>query len=222
MNEVSPSDWALVISLLGLMCANAFYLGLIVVQGALRLTKKKELSLLWKWGVEKDLLWPHRGKPFIGWGIALTVGAVYTSTFAFFSTFSITEGSRNEVDQASYTFLLFLIAWALGFNFEAQRTEAVLRKVERLEGLREVFRNRFRPSDLLSVYESLKHAPPLFWDEYTQLADEEINEETNQKYRERAGPYRYSLSIRHNRVIISLGVLAIAITLLVAVRDFLW
>ena len=221
MNEVSWTNWAFVIFIFGLMSANAFCLGRIILQGWLRLSQKTNRSRYRTWGVEKDLVWGPQWKWLIFWGIVIAVGAAYTFAFALASTLLVTEDSGLGVGQVYDTFSYFFIAFLLGVAIEVQHLEDVQRKVKRFEGLREVFRSRFRPSDLLSVYESMKQAPPLFWEEYTQLPEEEVNEETNQKYRERAAPYRYNLSIRHNIIVIVVGVLALVLATLVAAKDVL-
>ena len=222
MSEVSWINWVFVIFAFGLMCANAFILGRVILQGWLRLSQRTNRSRFSKWGLEKDLFWGPQWKWLICWGIVIAVGAAYTFVLALASTLLVTGDSGLGLGQVYDTFSFFLIGLILGVAIEIQHLEDVQRKVKTFEGLREVFHSRFRPSDLLSVYESMKQAPPLFWEEYTQLPEEEVNEATNQKYRERAAPYRYNLAIRHNRMTILVGVLALAIATLVAVGDFLW
>ena len=148
---------------------------------------------------------PHPRAWFIGWAIVIAVFAAVTFLMALFSTLLITDASRVGGDQIYDTFNFFFIGLILGVAVEWQRFEDLQRRGKSLDGLREVFHERFAVSELLSVYESLRHAPPLFWKEYTQLPDEEVNEETNRRYRERAVPYSYSQSSRHNRIIIVVG-----------------
>ena len=221
MTEVGLSHWALVFFLFGLMCVYAFLLARTLIQVAVRLSKKEKRSLYRKWGVEEDLYWPHPGAWFIGWSIVVVVGASVTFVVAFFSTLLITDASRVGVDQIYDTFTFFTSSLILGAAIELQRFEGIQRKVKRLDGLREVFHDRYSTSDLLSVYESLQHSPPLFWEEYTQLPDEEVDEETNRKYRERAIPYRYSQSSKHNRTIIVVAVLTLLVTAVLLASEFL-
>ena len=223
MTEVGWSHWVFVIFLFGLMCIYAFLLARTVFQAALRMSKKTNRSLYRKWGVEEDLFWPHSGAGFIGLGILLVFGAVLTFIAALFSTLLITDASRVGEDQVYDTFNFFFIGFILGIVIEWQRFEKIHRKVKSLDGLREVFHDRFRASELLSVYENLRHSPPLFWKEYAQLPDEEVNEETNRKYRERAVPYGYSQSIKHNRIIIVVGALTLIVAAFAAIfaaREF--
>lgn len=223
MANVDWSHWAVVIFFFGLMCVYAFLLARIAFQVVLRLSKKINRSLYRKWGVEEDLLWPHPRAWFIGWGIGVALGALFTFVIALFSTLLITEPSRVGGDQIYDTFSFFFMGFILGAAVEWRRFEDLQRKVKRLDGLRDVFHNRFKVSELLSVYESLQHSPPLFWEEYTDLPDEEVNEETNRKYRELAAPYRYNQSSRHNRITIVVGALTLVVAVLGAIfaaREF--
>ena len=40
------------------------------------------------------------------------------------------------------------------------------------------------------MYECLRVAPRIFWEEYQSLPEAQVNEGTNRKFRERAAPYR--------------------------------
>ncbi len=220
MTEAGWSHWAFVIFLFGLMSVYAFLLARTVFQAVLRLSKKTNRSLYRKWGVEEDLFWPNSRAGFIGLGILVVVGAALTFLAALFSTLLITDSSRVGGDQVYDTFNFFFIGFILGAAIESQRFQDIQRKIKKLDGLREVFHDRFSVSELLSVYESLRHAPPLFWEEYTQLPDEEVDEETNRKYRERAIPYRYSQSSRHNNILIGVTVLTLLVAVLAALLAF--
>ena len=213
MTEAVWSHWALVVFAFGMMSVYAFFFARTVFQVVLRLSKKTDRSLYREWGVEEDLFWPPSGAWFVGFCIGVFISAALTFALALFSTLLLTDASGIAGDQIYDTFVFFYVGFILGIAFEWQRFKDAQQKVSRLDGLRKVFRDRFSVSELLSVYESLRYAPPLFWEEYTQLPDEEVNEETNRMYRERAVPYRYSQSSRHNRITIIVGVL----TLLVAV-----
>ena len=221
MTEVDLSRWAVVTVFFGLMCGHAFLFARTVFQVALRLSKRIDRSTYRKWGLEEDLYWPLSGEWFIGWAVLVVVGAAIFFVLALSSTLLVTDATRVGGDQFYDTFNFFFIALILGASVEWQRFENIQRKVKKLDGLRQIFHDRFSVSELLSVYESLQHSPPLFWDEYTQLTDDEVDEETNRKFRERAVPYRFSQSSRHNRIIIVVTVLALIVGVILAVREFL-
>ena len=220
MTEPDWARWAVVLFFFGLMCAFAFLLGSVAFQVVLRLSRRIDRSLYRKWGVEEDTYWPVPGAWFIGWVVLVIVSTPFTFLFALSSTLLMTDVSRLGGDQVYETFTFFFVGVILGVSIEWQRFENTRRKVERLDGLRQVFHDRFSLSELLSVYESLQHSPPLFWEEYTQLPDDDVDEETNRKFRERSIPYHYSQSSRHNRKIVVVTVLALIVGVIVAFRAF--
>ena len=216
MDEVTLSDWAPVILSTGAAYAFAFYFGRVSFQVWLRLSKT-DRCLYVKWGVERDLFWPISRAQIIYRCAGYLFGTVIYLVIALFTVQLIVDSWQ----MGTYTILSFLVCvLAIGFDFESQRFKDIRHKVKDLEDLREVFHNRFSVSDLLSVYESLEYAPRLFWKEYSDLPEEEVSEATNQKYRERAAPYRYSLSIKYNRILIVVAVLAIVVPSLLAVVNY--
>ena len=162
MSDVSLAHWGLVIFLFGLMCVYAFALARYLVQLALRLSEKKNRGFYGKWGVDEVLFWPTSSAWFVAWGLVVFIFTGFTFLFTLFSTLLLTDATRIGGDQIYETFTFFSIAFILGAAVEFQRFEDVRRKVTKLEGLRETFHKRFRTAELLSIYESLQHAPPLF------------------------------------------------------------
>ena len=114
-----------------------------------------------------------------------------------------------------------MYAAAIGLMVEYQRVRHIEDKTRTLDDLREVFHQRFRPSELLSMYEGLRSAPPLVWKEYADLPDDQINQETNRSYRERATPFGHSRSSRDNRLVLVVAVLTLVLTALVAGKELL-
>ena len=217
MNEIGWPQWAVVIFLFGLMCIYAFFLARNVYQMMLRLSKKVDLSVYEKWGMKQDLLWPLSGQWFIVWATVTVIFAATTFVIALYSTLLITDVSSIGGGQFYDTFTFFFFGFLIGIAIESQRFQEAKQKVERLEGLREIYHERFSRSELLSVYESLRHSPPLFWREYTQLPDDQVNHETNGKYRERAIPYSYSQSGSQNRMMIIVAVLTLVVSVIAAI-----
>ncbi len=71
------------------------------------------------------------------------------------------------------------------------------------------------------MYEVLHSAPQLFWDEYADLPDKEVSYDNNHRYRERAAPYGHSQSSRYNRIIITVAVLTLLLTAILAGKELL-
>ena len=221
VTESSFSPWAALIASFGLMCVFAFFFARYAFQGLLRLAKRQERPLYRKWGVDEELFWPTSAPWFICVVIAGIFGSAVTYLIALFTAILVTDDIWLGANPYYDTFVAFSIAIVLGASVESQRFDDVQRKVNRLEGLRGIFHERFSASELLSVYESLQHSPTLFWEEYTQLPDEEVGEETNRKYRERAVPFRDSQSIKYNRITITVAALTFVVAVLLAGREFL-
>lgn len=120
-----------------------------------------------------------------------------------------------------FTIFLGFYAFLLGFSVKAQSIINIREKIKKLEDLREVFSQRFGVVELLSMYESLRLAPQMFWEEYSKIPDEAINEETNRKYRELAAPYRYAQSSKHSRIVITVAVGTLALTAILVVIEVL-
>lgn len=99
---------------------------------------------------------------------------------------------------------LSVIAWAL------QDHSAFDKKRAEIAGLRSTFRKRFPRSELLSMYECLKSAPDVFWQDYKKLPDVQISETTNNKFRERTAPYaNWGSNVVQRRALLIAGAAAL-------------
>ena len=83
----------------------------------------------------------------------------------------------------------WLLTLLLAILWRHERFRKARLKIHELDSLDPVFHQRFPPSELLSMYECMSSAPPLFWAEYKNLKEWQISEATNRKYRERVAPY---------------------------------
>ena len=131
---------------------------------------------------------------------------------AFISTASLIEETLPGMDQLYYTASIALYGFFIGITVESERISKITEMPRKLDDLGEAFHQRFPVSELLSMYESLRSAPPLFWEEYAGLTDDEISEEANRSFRRRARPYRNIQSGRYNRIIIAVAVLTLLLT----------
>lgn len=80
---------------------------------------------------------------------------------------------------------------------------------EKLDALHPAFQARFPVSEILSMYECLRSTPPLFWHEYTELPERQINKATNQEFRNRASSYHLLESQINQRIMLTVGVVAV-------------
>lgn len=62
------------------------------------------------------------------------------------------------------------------------------------------------------MYELLRLAPDIIWQEYTGLSSDEITESTNERYHRIAEPFRHRQAVGHNRAIVTLTIFGLVIT----------
>ena len=201
------------IFLFAAMIAYTFLLGRYSVEAFVRAFSKRKASYR-KWGVERDLFWPGPLVWFILHGSFLAIGTLFFFWLAFASTTLIPVVSTPGAEQFADTFVIAFYGLMIGSIVEFNKFSGIDQKVKDLDGLRDTFLERSSISDLLSTYEALSPAPKLFWEEFTQLADEDISEDSNLRFRERAAPYRYTQSRRYNQTILAIAILTLAVSAL--------
>ena len=221
MTDAISAEWAIVIFIFAFMCGNSFILGGLTTQVFLRLESRSKRSSYQKWGVNKELFQPNSVILLIGFGIFTVVFTTFGCRLAFLATELITEDATSSADRLMYTLFAGGIAAIIGYMVESHRVTQITDKTKTLDDLREVFHQRFSPSELLSVYEALRLAPPLFWEEYSGLPANQVSEQTNRNFRERAAPYGHSQSMRYHRIVIVLVILSILPGAIVAVEVLL-
>ena len=212
MTDVSNTEWAVVIIIFAFMCGYSFVLGALTSQALLRLESRDKGLSYQKWGVTKELFQPKSVALLIGAGILSIVITTFAFYLAFLATELITEDTTTNNERLMYTLWAAIFVALIGFMIESRRVKQITDKTEKLDDLREVFHQRLSPAELLSVYEALSPAPPLFWEEYAGLPVEQVSKETNRRFREIAAPYGHSRSIRYNRIVIAV----MLVTLLLA------
>ncbi len=212
MNDVFP-DWTLTIILFAFMVAYTFLFGRFSVQAVARLFSKRKSSYR-KWGVERDLFWPMPLVWFILYGFVFAIGTIFFFWIAFASTTLLPGVSNIGAEQFWDTFVIAFYGLMIGVIVEMVKFSGIDRKVKDLDALRNTFLERSSISDLLATYEALRPAPKLFWEEFTQLPDEDIGEDSNFRFRERAAPYRYTQSRQHNLTILAIAALTLAVSAL--------
>ena len=114
-----------------------------------------------------------------------------------------------------------MYAALIGLTVRSERIKNIADKTKTLNNLKEVFHQKFSVSELLSMYEALRPAPPLFWEEYANLPDEQVTQETNRIYRERAAPYGHSQASKYNRTVIVVAVLTLLLTAILVAKELL-
>ena len=212
MNDLDFASWALVIFFFSLMCLFSYELGNFIIQTIFRLKGRHRRTSYEKWGVGSDILRPVSSVWFAILGAFIVLATIFFGFLAFGSTALLIEETLPTRDQLYQTLTFAMYALSMGLLVESERIKRITNKTTQLDDLRDIYHERFKVSEILSMYECLKAAPPLFWQEYTQLPDEEINEETNRSYRLRAEPYSNLQSGSYTRVIIVVAILTLLLT----------
>lgn len=221
MSEANYPDWMFIVFVLALMAGYCYLLGHYLAQAIERLDFHSRRPSYRKWGVEQDVFWPASLLWFIGIGIVFGLIAPLTVLVALLIEIPEIGLPGIDNDPRMFTILIAVYALVLGFSVKAQAIDKIREKIKKLEDLGEVFGQRFSVLELLSMYESLRFAPQVFWEEYSKLPDAQINEEMNRKYRELAAPYLYAQSSRHSRIVITVAIGTLALTAILVVIEVL-
>lgn len=232
MNTASIADWSIVAFLFAFLALAFYALGAYSGQVLLRLSTWKRRASLVKWQVERDLYWPTNAAAFAIWGLALVPMVAVVFFWILRIAFIIVESPAYDehIEIAALfvgvhfevTLSVSLFALGIGFSLQFVRASSILKKVKDLDGLPEVFHQRFSKSELLSMYEGLRQAPPLFWEEYINLPDYAVSQETNRKFRERIAPFRYSQSRNHNQYMLAARVITIGLGVISAILTIIF
>ena len=210
-----------VILFFGPMIAFSFVFGELATQVSLRLKSRGKCSSYQKWGVDKELFRPKSIVSLLGSGVAAAISSILAFYLAFLSTDLVTEATTSAIDRFQTTLVVAMYAVFIGFMVEYQRFKKIADMTKKLDDLKEPFHEKFPISELLSMYEELRPAPPLFWEEYAGLTDDQVSQQTNRIYRERAAPYGHSRSIRYNKIVIVVAALTLLVAAISAVRELL-
>lgn len=213
MNTTDITGWVFVAVSFGLLALACYSFGSYCSQATARLkiTKREVRACLTKWGVEGDVYWPANAVRFVGRGILHALGVCVTSAISLIASVVIAEGFDTSALLAGAPFFdagnliitirIGLYSLWVGYCLQYFRANKALNKVVALTALRPIFHQRFTAPEILSIYESCLPAPKLFWEAYINLPENDINEETNRKFRELVAPYRYSQSRSHNQYV---------------------
>ena len=187
-------------------------LGAYLAEAGFRVVYRGRRKDLQRWGFEKEIYWPTSTVVFAVWGVVQVVVGLVTSFFFLIIAYVIAErpSADSPFERADLftgthfeaTLGIILFAVYAGVMWKIYRASNALEKVKALTQLPSIFQERFKDSEILSMYESLRDAPAWYWEEYISLPDDEVNEKTNQKYRRRAVPFRHNRSRPHNTFIV--------------------
>ena len=165
------------------------------------------------WDMEKEVL----GEPNPFSSIIATLWASFTIGFIIWFIAPATTPIEVEPKStlASLASFLLPVSWGMS-DYRHGET-----KREKLDALGPAFHTRLPISEILSMYECLRFVPPVFWKEYTELPEVQINSATNQEFRNRTSPYQVLESQIAQRVALTIAVVALAVAALSVASLFL-
>ena len=161
------------------------------------------------WGMEREAF--GESSVFVSVVLCLwTIGTLYATI-----TFALPVVGEYTVDNSPYGWsAVLLVVIFLQFRWVMNGYKYIDFKRQKLEALPKVFYERFSVSEILSMYECLRAAPGIFWEEYTNLQDWQVSRATNQVFRERVAPFGVSQADTHQRAILVLTILTVGVALL--------
>ena len=173
-----------------------------------------------RWSMEREAeklsqVWMHVAmSPLLALWSLWTLGITMT-TFA-----PVVGEATNFLDTPVQIILFWLVAFLVSVAWVNNEHDAFDRKRRELEKLRPVYRRRFPASELLSMYDCLSVAPPVFWEEYKDLPYMQVNEATNRKFRERAAPYAAQGGDALQRKTLIIAVAAVLVAVVTFIEAF--
>ena len=143
------------------------------------------------------------GDPHLPLLVAMTLWVSFTIGFIVWFIAPATDVAEAKAMPLVVIFFLLPITWGMSDyrNGEIKR--------EKLDALQHAFHARFPVSEILSMYECMRLVPPIFWDEYTKLPVADVNKATNQEFRNRASSYHVLDSRIHQRMVLTIAVIAV-------------
>ena len=162
-----------------------------------------------RWGMDKEAV----KKPDM---LVLIVLGVWSAVNVYLFVYVAMPAVADDVpimSELGSSFVSWLGVSVLAGWLGAAEYLALNAKRRELDDLRLIFHTRFPVSEILSMYECLRAAPRVFWEEYTSLPAVQVNEATNRKFRERVGPYATHRNENIQRTILAVAAITVLVTL---------
>ena len=187
-------------------CVYMFISGRNVYKLGLRIyvskTRSDIVSRYNHWGMEKEVF----GESTLFWLMSGAVLGSLTIGGIFWLIAPATAPISVEPTTTAIYLAIFFWMPVYGGMQDYRNAE---NKRERLDALHPAFHARFPVSEILSMYECLRLAPAIFWQEYSKLPDGRINTATNQEFRTRVNSFHLLDSQINQRMMLAVAVIAI-------------
>ena len=212
MGTINLTDWALMVLYFAFMVAYSYLLGEYVVQAMARISERHRISDYRKWGLEREIFHPASLWWFTAWGVVVVLVLAFTFLLAAVSLSLLKEHLAFVQEPVERTFGIALLSFLLGLFRATLRFTTVKDKVQKLTNLHPAFHQRFSVAELLGMYEALRFAPDIFWEEYANLDETKISDDMNRRFRASAAPYQHGQLRLTNVVMVAITVLIFLLT----------
>ena len=215
IDEILNDTSVTLIAFYGFLAVFCYLLGSHSVQAAMWFVERSKRESIRKWGMETELFWSDSVIKFA----LMTAAVLAMAAFLFFMLPTEIQIVGNWMISSDDKSVIAMLALYLGLILKSQDFSRAREKLKKIGGLGDLYHERFEVSEILSMYEALHNAPPLFWEEYASLPDEEIHEQTNSAYRQRVAPYQFRQSRKRDQTIIYLTGLMFLLAILALIFD---
>ena len=180
-------------------------------------------ELLSKWGLDKEIYGPSSFKADMWAFTVLTFISVVLGVYNYFLLVGIETGVNEWKDIDSQIvreyFTLCGFVWFIALMWNAMY-QYPFDKAKALNCLPDEFLNCYK-LDVLSLYDGLRHAPPIYWERFAATPVEELTPELLEKFSGYAQPYQHHHSSSQNRklmvITLAVGGAAIIVTAIGAI-----
>ena len=180
--------------------------------------QRKNLKEYEKWGLDKRVyLWPFSdgkdGGTYVFPAVSFAAGAIGFGVLLFYAT-ELTGATKLD---AIIFILVFLIACpgVSGFIIRMTLLGDLNKKVKALKSLMGDNLEANRVLELISMYDALRIAPPIFWETYAKSHAKSHKggsvTKNDQEFQELVAPYYHSQPNRHTRLVFTVSLVALGI-----------
>ena len=177
-----------------------------------------------KWGLDKEMYGPSSFKADMWAFTGVTFISVLLGVYNYLWLVGIEADVNRWYDIDSQIvrayFTLCGFVWLIALMWNAMR-QYPFDKAKTLNRLPDEFLNCYDKLDVLSLYDSLRHAPPVYWETFAATPVEELTPELLEKFSGYAQPYQHRHSSNQNRklmlITLAVGGAAIIVTAIGAI-----
>ena len=176
-----------------------------------------------KWGLDKEMYGPSSLKEDILLSLGLAIllvlygGYIYFWLVAFEADINEWYNIDSGIVRAYFTLWGMLLWVAIVWNI--WRLSGFFSKADALNDLSEEFGNSYTSLDILSLYDSLRFAPSIYWEKFAATPVDQLTSQLLEKYLGYAEPYQHHHFAFQNKAIIWVAITVGLLAAIIAVVD---